>query len=103
MTENEDKILSLLGLARRSGNLYVGQDKVFNGCSKIKAVALTAADCSDNVLRSLRNAVVLPLTVSRAELGQAVGVSSAQIVALDADSGFAKKIFSIVNRSDANE
>ena len=105
----EKKIFDLLGLARRSGNIFIGQDKVLENCRNMPLLVLVSRDCSDNVLRSIRNAVaagkaeMIQLDTDREELGKAVGVQAAQTVALDRTGGFAKKIFSLVNRSDADE
>ncbi len=103
MTENEKKILNLLGLARRAGKLYAGQDKVIEGYRKEKLLVITTNDCSANVLRALNSAKRICIDCDRTELGQSVGLKTAQVAALDEDNGFAKKILSLANRSDANE
>ena len=103
MTENEKKILNLLGLARRAGKLYAGQDKVIDGCRKGKLLVIMTNDCSANVLRALNGSKCVCLDCNRTELGQSVGLKTAQVAALDVNNGFVEKILSLANRSDVNE
>ncbi len=110
MTENERKILNLLGIARRAGVIFIGQDQVLESCKKYKALlVLTSDDCSENVLKSLKNAETrtsvekIRLNLDRTQMGQSVGTKSAQIVSIDYENGFAGKILSLMNRSDADE
>ena len=110
MTENERKILNLLGIARRSGAIFIGQDQVLESCKKYKALlVLTSDDCSENVLKSLKNAETririerARLNFDRTQMGQSVGTKSAQIVSIDYENGFAGKILSLMNRRDADE
>ncbi|MDR1580581.1 MAG: ribosomal L7Ae/L30e/S12e/Gadd45 family protein [Synergistaceae bacterium] len=92
-------ILSLLGLARKARELVMGQDRVF-GALKTgqKLCAIASEDCSQNVLRKVRPAtrdvIVIP-GLTRESLGAAVGINSAEIVALPAESGFTRKIIDL--------
>ena len=106
------KVLDMLGMARRAGTLLVGQDKVLPAIKRtgVLAVFLTN-DCSENVLRHAESAaargsaeIFLLDKTSRIELGAYIGTASAQIAALPAESGFAKKIYTLTcERSDADE
>ncbi|MDR1516278.1 MAG: ribosomal L7Ae/L30e/S12e/Gadd45 family protein [Synergistaceae bacterium] len=94
-----DKVLSLLGVARRAGVLLIGQDQVFRSCGRGEGLFLIASeDCSPNVLRKAlaldgKKTVCRALRgIGREELGRYVGVRSAQIAAIPIESGFAKKI-----------
>jgi ribosomal protein L7Ae-like RNA K-turn-binding protein len=94
----------MLGLARRSGALEVGQDRALAPRGR-GAVFLTTGDCADAVMRKIERRVssggsahyTIP-DVTREELGSAVGVSSAQVLALPSDSGFAKKIAELLEQ-----
>jgi ribosomal protein L7Ae-like RNA K-turn-binding protein len=87
----------LLGIARRSGVLLLGQDQVLRSLGR-RLFVVTVPDCSPAVLRKLdarsgENLVCCVLSgTSRAELGRSLGVSGAQIAALPLESGFAKKL-----------
>ena len=98
------RVLQMLGLARKSGSLEVGQDRALT--SRVRGITfLTTEDCADAVLRKIEHRVstgghthhIIP-GVTREELGSAVGVSSAQILALPSDSGFAKKIAELLEQ-----
>jgi len=108
MTES-NKLLNLLGLARRAGVLTVGQDKVSESCKSCKLLVIVTSDVSENVLRMLKTAVENnSATIYKAEfdrncLGSAIGVHTAQIVAIEKDSNFAKKLLNEIKGSDANE
>jgi ribosomal protein L7Ae-like RNA K-turn-binding protein len=93
------KALSLLGIARRAGVLLVGQDQVFRAASRRKGLfVVTSEDCSPNVMRKAlaldgeKTTCRALRGVGREELGRHIGVLSAQIAAIPADSGFAKKM-----------
>ncbi len=105
-------ILNTLGMARRVGELYVGQDKVLAALKGGRRFAVFLADdCAANVLRRVKAAeargtaeLFLIKETGRSELGASLGVASAQIAALSADSRFMKKIYTLTcDRSDANE
>ncbi|MDR1650409.1 MAG: hypothetical protein LBR87_01325 [Synergistaceae bacterium] len=87
------RALSLLGLARASGELIVGQDNVFRarGAGR-KLLVIVSRDCSENVLRRIGEDARLAADVSRESLGGALGLNNVQIAALPEGSGFAKKL-----------
>lgn len=98
MDKSVASVLDLLGLARRGGMLAVGQDSAI---SKLRGSGLyiTTDDCSESVRRKIdrritsgRGVHFVIQGVSRDELGRAVGVLSAQIVALPLTSPFAARI-----------
>ena len=91
-----EEIKGTLGLARRAGELIIGQDRVLDSLSagQVLLVLLTH-DHSDTLKRTIdvKNAGAHVLTgISRLELGQLLGLRQAQIVALPVRSGFAEKI-----------
>lgn len=108
----KDKVLDMLGMARRAGALVVGQDNVLSALKRGDELAVfITTDCAGNVLRHLESAaargsarVFVIEDTSRAELGSRIGIASAQIAALPAESGFAKKIYTqSYERSNADE
>ncbi|MDO5562307.1 MAG: hypothetical protein Q4F74_01700 [Synergistaceae bacterium] len=105
-----EPLLNTLGMARRAGRLVIGQDHVFAECKKCDLLVILANDCSSSVLRDVNAAVgrgsVKTITldnVDRSELGRRIGVNTAQIVALQSNDGFARKVLSLQDRSDADE
>jgi ribosomal protein L7Ae-like RNA K-turn-binding protein len=99
MTETREAIeraLSLLGMARRARELLIGQDRVLEAMKNGGGlVAVVTEDCSPQVLRKIcaGNCGALVIKgVSREEMGAALGVMNAQIAALPAESGFAKRL-----------
>jgi ribosomal protein L7Ae-like RNA K-turn-binding protein len=90
------RALSLLGLARRAGELVVGQDRVLKELRAGRALfVVTTPDCAKNVLRKIENYSCerrVLNDISRLGLGGQLGVGSAQIAALPVGSGFVKKI-----------
>lgn len=111
MTE-VDKVLSLLSMARRAGELLIGQDKIFDAIRrKKKLVVLVTEDCSANVMRTLNAAAergdikIFKIEgTERTALGERIGTASAQAAALPEQSGFSARIISMIkDRSDADE
>ena len=91
-------ILSLLGLALRGGNLAVGEEPVEAVARARDArVLLAAADAAPNTCRRVEHfaqagqCLWLRLPFTKAELGKAVGRSSAAIVAVT-DIGLANAV-----------
>ena len=104
MTPEVRKVLSMLGMARRAGIVAIGQDRVLERLRKgERLLVIVTGDCSDSVLSkagryceggSARLAID---GVTREELGEAMGVRSAQIAALPAESGFAERVAQLLN------
>lgn len=111
MDENLKLLLNTLGMARRAGDLTVGQDHVFDRYrAHEKLLVILACDCSGTVLRKTRAAVergeastIELKDADRSVLGSFIGAQTAQIAALPAESGFAAKVLSLYDRSDAHE
>lgn len=98
------RALQMLGLSRKSGLLEVGQDRALTPGTR-GMTFLTTEDCADAVMRKIEHRMssgghmhyTIP-GVTREELGGAVGVSSAQVLALPSDSGFSKKIAELLEQ-----
>lgn len=116
MNEPSDAVkraLALLGLARASGALSIGQDKIIEELRRGKKLALfVARDAGASAMRRFVSAeqrgtakIYRLENTGRALLGRSIGVASAQAAALPAGNGFADKIISILSedRSDADE
>ncbi len=111
MPDNTVLLLNTLGLAKRAGRIMVGQDHVFAELRKhIPLLVIVSDDCSANVLRSVdagaeRGEVtkVVLRGIDRNALGAAMGLKTAQVAALSLQDGFAKKVLSLQDRSDADE
>lgn len=104
------ELFSLLGLARRAGELLIGQDKVFVAVKKTKLLIFISDDCSESVERKAAAAVerkeaeVKKLKkTDRTVLGSHLGVKNAQIAALPYGGGFAEKALRLYYGSGANE
>ncbi|MGI6075148.1 MAG: RNase P modulator RnpM [Pyramidobacter sp.] len=91
-----NEMMAVLGMARRAGELIIGQDRVLRCLSAgDRLLTLITEDCSAAVKRALdaKNAEVYVLSgTSRSELGQLLGLRQAQIAALPVQSGFAEKL-----------
>ena len=92
MSVNDDlKLRSILGLARKSGQLLIGTDNIER--EKRKVLVMTASDCSESVRKfaELHENVALDMNIS--ELSEVIGSrGGVQIVGLPLNSGFAKKL-----------
>ena len=98
---NEQKILSLLGLATKAGKLAHGDSAVKEALLKGKAfLVITAGDCGENtrekVIKLCETKKTEIVTFStKKDIGKAVGRDDKAVVAL-LDDGFAgavKKLF----------
>jgi ribosomal protein L7Ae-like RNA K-turn-binding protein len=95
---SNDRILSLLGLALRGGNLVVGEEPV-EGAARAKdaRVLLLAADAADNTRRRVEHfadagaCLWMQIPYTKEQLGRAVGRTSAAIVAVT-DIGLASAV-----------
>ena len=92
------EILSLLGLALRGGNLAVGEEPAEAVCrAKDARLLLLADDAADNTRRRAEHfaqagaCLLVTLPVSKAELGRALGRTSAAIAAVT-DAGLAAAV-----------
>lgn len=100
-----DKALQALGLARRAGVVVIGQDRVLDGLRRgERFFIITTDDCAASVLSKVARHAESGCArhmridgVTREELGEAMGVRSAQIAALPAESGFADNLAKLLN------
>jgi len=102
LTENGKRaFLQKLGLCRRAGEAIIGQDRIRSTISEGKGplLLLFSKDASPSVRRRLApsgsrslNRAVLLETISRQELGAALGIFEAQVVALPGTSRFAEML-----------
>lgn len=92
-----DKFLSLLGMARRSGKLSLGHDAVISSIVKNRAkLVVLSSESSERLKKEIthacsyggKNIPIIFTSYLTAELSQAVG-SKAAVMSLD-DEGFAK-------------
>ncbi len=96
---NNRSVLFLLGIARKSGILVPGQDRVLEALkSRKKFLVLMTSDRSDAVassvgrLVSLGHIVVQLPFIDRKSLGTAIGLNSCQIVALPQKEGLTEAV-----------
>lgn len=93
-----DNTLSLLGLARRGGNIALGEEPVAEACKLKKAfVVLIASDAGETSARRGQrmaesgNAPCAILPYTKAELGFAVGRATCALAAIT-DRGLARAV-----------
>ncbi len=98
--------LNLLGLARRGGNLAMGEEPVADACQMHKArVVFLANDAGETICRragrmaETGNAPLVTLPWSKAEIGFHLGRSSCALLAV-LDQGLASAIISRLAQSD---
>ena len=110
MSNNLDKILELLGLARRANRLIIGQDDVFRQLNKNILLILLTSDPSKSVQNKIitkaktnKHIVVTLQDIDREKMGISLGIRQVQVVALPLSDGFAKKILILNDRSDVDE
>lgn len=99
------RALSLLGMARRAGVLAIGQDRVLSTLGTSLCLVISTEDCSRNVLRKLTALAGRSKSkwyaldgVTREDLGKALGVAGAQVVALPLKGGFADKLSELLQQ-----
>lgn len=92
-----DKFLSLLGMARRSGKLSTGHDAVISSVVKNKAkLVVVSSEGSDRLKKEIahacsyegKNIPVLYTHYTTVEISHAIGIKAA-VISLD-EEGFAK-------------
>lgn len=96
----DERVLNTIGLARRGGNLAVGEEPVAEVCKGRKARAVfLAADAADNTVRRATrlaesaNAPLVTLPFDKGRLGFALGRGSCALLAVT-DAGLAALILS---------
>ena len=94
MTENEQRALGLLGLARRANRLSPGEEPTVIACRAGKArLVLLAQDAGEHTVRRVRamcreKPPYLITAFTREELGNALGMTACALLAVD-DAAFA--------------
>ncbi|MBD7907090.1 YlxQ family RNA-binding protein [Sporosarcina gallistercoris] len=102
MISNETKIYQLLGLAARARKLTTGEELVVSEVRAQSAkLVILSEDASDNTNKKLSDKcnsynVEKHVFGSREALGHAIGKESRVVLAVT-DSGFAKKLSSLLN------
>ena len=98
----EKKVLSLLGLSAKSGNLVSGEFSTEKVVKEHKAaLVVVAEDASDNTKKSITDSCKFYKTKfveagSKAELGKFTGADSRAVVSVN-DDNFAKAILDRLN------
>ena len=101
-----DKALGLLGLMRKASAIEIGVD---NACAALRAgrakLLLVSCDAADNARRKLehlsvgRRALTIPLSYTREELADCLGVSGCSAAAVT-DIGFANALMKELAAAD---
>lgn len=103
----ENKILSFLGLAQRSGNLVTGEDTCTSYIKKNAAkLVIVANDASDNTKKKFRDMTTNRNTRfvvfgKRDDLSHAVGKMNRTVYIIK-DEAFANKLFSLIKDCSNN-
>lgn len=102
MTDNMQKIHSLLGIAMRAGKLVSGEDGTMIDLKKGKLnLVIVAEDASNNTKKlfkdksSFRHVNCIELS-TKSELGISIGKDSRAVIGIK-DIGFANKIIQLID------
>ncbi|HOE77274.1 MAG TPA: ribosomal L7Ae/L30e/S12e/Gadd45 family protein [Bacilli bacterium] len=103
---NKNRILQLLGLARRSGKLAMGTDAVIEQMSHLKLIVL-ASDASPKTIDKIEKkayfyGVPIIKIFTTPELSHAIGKTNQKMVGL-IDEGFVKKINELLTEERIGE
>jgi len=103
-----DKLLSLLGLARRAGRMSLGFDAVCSSVGKNESkLILAAQDVSEGTMRKLRNHLseseinIREMPFGMDAINAAIG-KPVRLVSIN-DSGFAKRINELLDNGNGEE
>lgn len=103
-----DKVLSLLGLARRAGRVTLGFDAVCASVMKNESrLILAAADVSEGTMRKLRNHLsqtesnIIEIPYTQEQINAAIG-KPVRLISIN-DSGFAKRLTELLDNSNGEE
>ncbi len=96
-------LLSLLGFARRSGSLLIGQDIVKSSLVRRESLLVLFAENDSSFYRSLQKGryaekclLLTPPGITEADLSAAIGSRNVKVVALPLRSGFAQRILQLL-------
>lgn len=98
----KDKLLGMIGLAKRAGKVITGEDLCAKAVKSGKSVLIIIArDASDNTKKSITDScrfynVKYIETASKAELGKFTGSDSRTVISVN-DDNFAKAILDRLN------
>lgn len=104
---NDDRILSLLGFARKAGRISNGHDAAISSIVKNKAkLCLICSDASQRLKKEFahacsyddKNIPLLDCSFDMLTLSKAIGIKAAVVTVND--EGFAKKIYSLYTKND---
>ncbi len=100
MTENETKVISLIGIAKKAGKVLSGTERVVDSIRKKEKngvkLLLCSADASQNTIKRIGNTSsfyripVYKLWVDKNELARIIGSDSLVSVIGITDAGFCK-------------
>jgi len=103
-----DKMLSLLGLARRAGRVTLGFDAVCSSAAKKESrLILTASDVSEGTKRKLRNHLseceidIREVPYDQNQINAAIG-KAVRIISIN-DSGFSGKMLELLDNGNGEE
>ncbi len=103
-----DKLLSLLGLARRAGRLTLGFDAVCGSVQKQESkLILTAEDVSEGTMRKLNNRLsgmeidIREIPFGLDQINAAIG-KPVRIISIN-DSGFARRMIELLETGNGEE
>ena len=96
-------LFSLLGFARRSGSLLIGQDIVKSSLVRRESLLVLFAEKDSSFYRSLQKGryaekclLLNPPGISEADLSAAIGSRNVKVVALPLRGGFAQRILQLL-------
>ena len=100
MTENETKVISLIGIAKKAGKVLSGTDRVVESTRKREKngvkLLLCSADASQNTLKRIGNTSAFygvpfyKLSIEKSELARITGSDALVSVIGITDAGFCK-------------
>lgn len=103
-----DRLLSLLGIARRAGKITLGFDAVCSSVGKNESkLILAAADVSEGTMRKLRNHLseseinIREIPYGMEPINAAIG-KPVRLISIN-DSGFANKFNELLDKGNGEE
>lgn len=103
-----DKVLSLLGLARRAGKMTLGFDAVCSSAAKKESkLILAAADVSEGTMRKLTNHLsgneidIREMPYGMEAINAAIG-KPVRLISIN-DSGFAERLNQLLDNGNGEE
>ena len=106
----DNKLQGLLGLCRKAGKMSLGHDAVITSVKKRKSkLVITCCDASERLKREMqdecsydnRNIKYIDVSFDMKELSLCIN-ARAGVISID-DTGFAKKVYSIISGGYEND